>query len=123
MVETFFGASMVVMSNIGSAVVLILINKRVVTLHKFRFMSVLSGIHFYFSFITCLILLGFGLIHYKPVNNYLHLLRIALVSSDIHIHIFTYTNPYVYTYVYVIYIYAYVCMYLHVRICYIYIYI
>jgi solute carrier family 35 protein E3 len=80
MEQTFFGASMVVMSNIGSAVVLILVNKRVVTLHKFRFMSVLSGIHFYFSFITCLILMGFGMIHYKPVNNYLHLLRIALGS-------------------------------------------
>jgi hypothetical protein len=43
-------------------------------------MSVLSGIHFYFSFITCLILIGLGMIHYKPVNNYLHLLRIALGS-------------------------------------------
>ena len=72
-----------VSGNLLSSVALILINKRVVSVDRFHFMSVLSGIHFYFSFITCCILLCFGLIRHKPVNNYLHLLRIALVSSSL----------------------------------------
>ena len=74
------GPILFVSGNLLSSVALILINKRVVSIDEFNFMSVLSGVHFYFSFVTCCILLSLGLIRYKPVSNYIHLFRIALVS-------------------------------------------
>lgn len=77
----FAGPIFFVTGNLLSSVALILVNKRVIAVDGFDFMSVLSGIHFYFSFLACCILLCCGAIRYKPVNNYMHLLRIALVST------------------------------------------
>ena len=76
----FSGPIFFVSGNLLSSVALILVNKRVIAVDNFHFMSVLSGIHFYFSFVSCCVLLATGVIRYKAVNNYVHLLRIALVS-------------------------------------------
>ena len=73
MITQFFG----ILGNIFSSVVLILANKRIVAIDKFKFMTVLTGVHSNFSFVATCILLGLGCLKYKVVNNYVSLLRIA----------------------------------------------
>ena len=53
--------------NIVSSVALVLANKRAVTMDGFDFMIVLTGLHFYTSFMCCLALLIFGYMQYKQV--------------------------------------------------------
>lgn len=65
-------------SNVVSSVSLILINKRLVVQDEFNFMTILTGIHFYFSFVSCCIMLLIGLLQYKYVNNYMSIARISL---------------------------------------------
>lgn len=74
-----------VIGNVVSAVALILTNKRIVVVENFRFMSLLTGLHFYFSFIVCCGLLLMGTFQYKAVSNYASLFKICLVSSLLNI--------------------------------------
>jgi solute carrier family 35 protein E3 len=67
-------------ANIVSSVTLILANKWIVLRENFAHMTILSCLHFYFSFFVCGILLMLGVFQYKPVNNFSHLLRISLGS-------------------------------------------
>ncbi len=67
-------------SNVVSSVALILANKRAVAKDGFDFMIVLTGLHFYASFLCCIFLLMIGTLHYKMVKNYSYLMRIAGAS-------------------------------------------
>ena len=69
-----------VIGNVLSAVSLILTNKRVIVIDKFRFIAVLTGLHFYATFLLCCLLLLFGLLRYKNVNNYRSIACITLGS-------------------------------------------
>lgn len=69
-----------VFSNVVSSVALIVSNKQLVERHEFDYMVVLTGIHFYTSFLCCLLALLFGALHYKMVSNHMHLLRISVAS-------------------------------------------
>ena len=74
---------MSVFGNILSSVALILINKRIIVVDEFRFMTLLSGLHFYVSFLTCCIFLLCGLLRYKAVNKYSSVIFISMVSESI----------------------------------------
>lgn len=67
-------------ANIFFSVVLVLLNKRLITNYHFSFMTVLSGLHFATSFCVCLICIAFGTLKHKPVNSYWSIFRISLVS-------------------------------------------
>ena len=73
--EVFFATT----TNVVVSVVLVVVNKLTVA-GNFDFMIVLTGLHFYGSFISCLLLLLTGMLHYKAVHNYASLLRIAGAS-------------------------------------------
>lgn len=66
--------------NLFSSVAVVVANKRLVMHDHFKFMTVLTGCHFYFSFLACCLMLALGIIRYKPVNNYFSILRISLAS-------------------------------------------
>jgi len=66
--------------NVVSAVGLVLVNKKVVIVDKFDCMTILTALHFYFSFIACSIMLCAGYLQYKSVKNYGSILRIVLGS-------------------------------------------
>lgn len=66
--------------NVVSAVGLVLVNKKVVIVDQFDCMTILTALHFYFSFITCSLMLCAGYLQYKPVKNYGSILRIVLGS-------------------------------------------
>lgn len=72
-----------VLSNILFSIVLVLLNKRLVVDFHFKFMTVLSGLHFAVSFLLCVVFIVFGLLKYKSVNNYWSIFRISLVSLDV----------------------------------------
>jgi len=67
-------------SNVVSSVALVLANKRAVINDGFDFMIVLTGLHFYASFLCCFCLLLWGTLQYKMVRSYISLLRIAALS-------------------------------------------
>ena len=71
--------------NILAAVVLILANKRIVEFDKFKFMTVLTGLHSTFMFIATFLFIMIGLVEYKAVKRYDSLIKIAMgaVSSII----------------------------------------
>jgi solute carrier family 35 protein E3 len=69
-----------VFGNVMSSVGLILSNKQLVEKHDFDHMVVLTGIHFYTSFLCCLLALTFGALHYKMISNHMHLFRISMAS-------------------------------------------
>ena len=71
---------MAVAGNVASAVSLIMSNKQLVTTNNFDFMVVLTGIHFYTSFLCCLLALMFGVLHYRMVSNHFYLFRISMAS-------------------------------------------
>jgi solute carrier family 35 protein E3 len=66
--------------NIGSAVHLILTNKRVIIVDKFAFTAVLAVLHSYTTFLGCLVLLLAGFIKYKPVSSMRTLTIISIGS-------------------------------------------
>ena len=66
--------------NIVLSVTLVLINKRIVIAYDFRFMTLLSGLHFIASFLACLILTITGLLKYKTVNSYASIFKISVVT-------------------------------------------
>jgi solute carrier family 35 protein E3 len=68
-----------VAGNVASAVSLIMSNKQLVA-NDFDFMVVLTGIHFYTSFLCCLLALMFGILHYRMVSNHFYLFRISMAS-------------------------------------------
>ena len=72
---TLFGG---MTGNVVSAVGLVLMNKRVVVKDGFRFMTILTGFHFYFAFIACFLMLMSGHLQYKTVNDYFAVARIAV---------------------------------------------
>ena len=67
--------------NICLSVLLVLVNKHLAVKEGFRFMAVLTGMHFYSCFMASCLFLALSLIHYKSVNNYSYVFRIALVLS------------------------------------------
>jgi len=67
-------------SNVVSSVALVLANKRAVIKDGFDFMIVLTGLHFYASFLCCFCALLWGTLQYKMVKSYISLLRIAALS-------------------------------------------
>ena len=69
-----------VVLNILCSIVLILLNKHLVVAFQFKFMTVLSGLHFATAFIVCITFIMLGLQKYKPVNSYWSVFRISLVS-------------------------------------------
>jgi len=66
--------------NLFSSVAVVVANKSLVMNDHFKYMTVLTGCHFYFSFLVCCAMVGLGLTRYKPVYNYLAILRISLAS-------------------------------------------
>ena len=74
--EAFFSAAFNVISSVG----LILSNKQLVNRNGFDFMVVLTGVHFYSSFLCCLLALMFGVLQYKMISNHLYLFRISMAS-------------------------------------------
>lgn len=66
--------------NVVLSIALVLVNKRIVVVENFRFMTVLTCLHFYASFIGCCIMLAFSLMKYKQVKDYSCVIRIALAS-------------------------------------------
>lgn len=74
-----------IVGNVISAVALILTNKRIVVVENFRFMSLLTGLHFYFSFIVCCALLMMGTFQYKAVGSYSSLFKICIVSLSLNL--------------------------------------
>ncbi len=66
--------------NVVSAVGLVLVNKKVVLVDQFDCMTILTALHFYFSFIACSLMLCAGYLQYKSVKNYGSILRIVLGS-------------------------------------------
>ena len=67
-------------ANVLASVALVLANKLTVAKQGFDFMIVLTGLHFYSSFLCCFVLLIFGVLQYKQVRSYNSLLRIASAS-------------------------------------------
>jgi len=66
--------------NVVSAVGLVLVNKKVVIIDQFECMTILTALHFYFSFIACSLMLCAGYLQYKSVKSYGSILRIVLGS-------------------------------------------
>lgn len=64
------------------SVFLVLVNKQLVSFFNFRFMTVLTGLHFMVAFFSCLIMLLTGHLQYKSVRNYWSIFRISLVSMS-----------------------------------------
>jgi hypothetical protein len=82
-------AIVAIVVNIFLSIILVLLNKGLVVNGHFHFMTVLSGLHFASSFAACLFFMVIGFIKYKPVNNYLSVIRISLVccsSSEYYAH-------------------------------------
>ncbi len=80
MAATSASLLLIVGANIASSVTLILTNKWIVLKENFGHMTILSCLHFYFSFFICGILLMLGVFQYKAVSNFGSLLRISLGS-------------------------------------------
>lgn len=70
-----------VVANILFSIVIVLLNKQLVVAYRFKFMTILAGLHFCTGFIMCLMFVLFGVSKYKAVNNYLSVFRIALVRK------------------------------------------
>ncbi len=70
-----------ILCNIILSVMLVLVNKHITSKFAFRFMTVLTGLHFTTSFLVCFILLVFGCMRYKSVNSYSNIFRISLVRT------------------------------------------
>lgn len=79
------------------SIVLVLLNKRLVVDFQFKFMTVLSGLHFAVSFLLCVVFIICGLLKYKSVNSYWSVFRISLVmctSRCCLLSYYTSPNPY-----------------------------
>lgn len=74
--------SLGIIGNVVAAVGIILVNKTVIVVHDFKFMTVLSCLHFYVTFFSCCVFLMAGVLRYKAVNNYNYVLRISMVSAS-----------------------------------------
>lgn len=72
--------ALAVVLNIAFSIALILLNKHLVVACQFKFMTVLSGLHFATAFLVCVTFTVFGIQKYQPVNNYWSVIRISLVS-------------------------------------------
>jgi len=75
-------ATLAVAANIVFSIVLVLLNKRLVVDFQFKFMTVLSGLHFAVSFLLCVVFIICGLLKYKSVNSYWSVFRISLVMCS-----------------------------------------
>ena len=78
-----FVAIAAAVANTFLSVVLVLLNKRLITTYHFSFMTVLSGLHFATSFLFCLVLIVIGTLKHKPVNSYWSVFRISVVRKFI----------------------------------------
>jgi uncharacterized membrane protein len=72
-------ALLAIFSNIAFSIVLVLLNKRLVVEFRFKYMTVLSGLHFAASFLVCMVMIVAGVQKYKSVNSYWSIFRISLV--------------------------------------------
>jgi hypothetical protein len=72
-------ALLAIFSNIAFSIVLVLLNKRLVVEFHFKYMTVLSGLHFAASFLVCMVMIVAGVQKYKSVNSYWSIFRISLV--------------------------------------------
>lgn len=72
-----------VLANVILSVGLVFVNKAIVFYFNFRFMTVLSCLHFLASSMMAMLLVVFSCVPFKLVNNYFHLFRIALVSDSL----------------------------------------
>lgn len=72
-----------IIGNIFSSVALIMVNKRIIVTDEFEFMTVLSGFHFYTSFLSCCFFLLVGFFRYKAPSSYIVVARIAFVSKHL----------------------------------------
>ena len=77
--------ALAILLNIILSVMLVFCNKALVTYYNFRFMTVLSCMHFIAAFMMCACLVLCGCIPFKSVNNYFHIFRIALVRTFRHV--------------------------------------
>jgi solute carrier family 35, member E3 len=73
-------AAVAILANMFLSVTLVIVNKQIVSVYKFHFMTMLTGIHFYSSFIGCFVLFALGYMKYKPVSSYVAIFRISLAS-------------------------------------------
>ena len=78
-----FLAILAVAANIVFSIVLVILNKRLVVDFHFKFMTVLSGLHFAVSFLLCLVFIICGFLKYKSVNSFWSIFRISLVSNTL----------------------------------------
>ncbi len=78
MAWNFLSAAAVV-ANILISIVLVLLNKQLVVAYRFKFMTILSGLHFGSGFMVCLMFILLGITKYKAVNSYWSVFRISLV--------------------------------------------
>ena len=70
-----------VFANVVLSVALVFVNKAIVYYFSFRFMTVLSCLHFIASSMMTMLLVIFACVPFKMVNNYFHIFRISLVSA------------------------------------------
>lgn len=75
-----FQFGIIVTSNFILSILLVLINKAIVVQFQFKYMTVLSTLHFMVSALVCMGGVMCSYIPYRQVNNYFHVFRIALVS-------------------------------------------
>lgn len=68
------------LSNTVSAVLLVIVNKKLVTDYNFSYMTVLTGFHAYFAFIACCFMLLLGSLQYRTVKCFQSLLLISIGS-------------------------------------------